>query len=526
MKKQPTITAPAADGGISKGLRNYLYVTAAITGAAVLVVEILGAKMLSPYVGTSHFVWTAQIATTLVALATGYFIGGKLADKSPRIGTLYVCILVAAVFLAFTVLLCEPAAYYFLRWNLAAGALCSSAFLFFVPLTLLAMTGPFLVRVLTSSVSVVGTQTGRLSGISTLGSVAGTVLIGYVLIPFLPNSVTMYVTAMVLTVTVLVYFFGWGRRGGSNGGIVMLALFGAGAGLLGVRIDQLRKFPAGQELYRANSNFGLLQVFETRTGSRRYYLNDFLVQNTYETEHKRSNSLFTYMLHDLAAAYAPETRNVLCIGMGIGIVPMRFASEGANVDVVEINSHVVEPASRFFNFQPEKLHLTIGDGRYFLHKVQKKYDAIVLDAFLGDSSPSHLMTKEAFTSMKEALGPEGVLVINSFGDFDPGKDFFMASLEKTLKSVFASVRIHASGNGNVFFVGSAQRELRIRREPNTEAAPNAIAQEIKDAFAGIRETDPKSGRVLTDDYNPVEFYDAQNREGYRKRLALSMRGRE
>ncbi len=44
--------------------------------------EILGAKLLAPYLGTSHFVWTAQIGVTLVALAFGYAVGGRLADRS------------------------------------------------------------------------------------------------------------------------------------------------------------------------------------------------------------------------------------------------------------------------------------------------------------------------------------------------------------------------------------------------------------------------------------------------------------
>ena len=72
-----TNPAPAIDPEISPGLRRFLYGTAAITGACVLVVEILGAKMLSPYFGTSHFVWTAQIAVTLLALAAGYYLGGR-----------------------------------------------------------------------------------------------------------------------------------------------------------------------------------------------------------------------------------------------------------------------------------------------------------------------------------------------------------------------------------------------------------------------------------------------------------------
>src|SRR5579859_5311190 len=145
-------TAPTS-ACVSPGQRNYLYFTAAVTGMAVMIVEILGAKMLAPYVGTSHFVWTAQIAVTLVALATGYYAGGRLADHSQQLSRLFGAILIAAVYLAATVLVCEPVAYWCLDFNLALGSLLASAILFFLPLALLAMTGPFLIRVVTSSVT-------------------------------------------------------------------------------------------------------------------------------------------------------------------------------------------------------------------------------------------------------------------------------------------------------------------------------------------------------------------------------------
>src|SRR5438128_8222482 len=174
-----------------------------MTGAAIMVVEVLGAKMLSPFIGLSHFVWTAQIAVTLVALACGYYVGGRMTDRSPRLTLLYWAICGAALYLALTVLLCEPVAYWCLDFNLAVGSLLASAILFFVPLALLAMTGPFLVRVITSSLAGVGGNVGRLTSISTLGSFAGTLLIGYLMIPFLPNSVTMYATALALMLTCL-----------------------------------------------------------------------------------------------------------------------------------------------------------------------------------------------------------------------------------------------------------------------------------------------------------------------------------
>src|SRR3974390_2195189 len=95
VKKAPA-PASVAEPALSSGLRRYLYLTATVTGAAVMVVEILGAKMLSPFVGLSHFVWTAQIAVTLVALAAGYYAGGRLADRSQRLAQLYWAIVGAA----------------------------------------------------------------------------------------------------------------------------------------------------------------------------------------------------------------------------------------------------------------------------------------------------------------------------------------------------------------------------------------------------------------------------------------------
>src|SRR3954465_6472981 len=109
MQRKAELQTP--DTSLSAGLRGYLYFTAAVTGAAIMIVEILGAKMLSPYLGTSHFVWTAQIAITLVALACGYYAGGRLVDKSLHLGRLYGAIVAAGGYLALTVWIAEPVAY-------------------------------------------------------------------------------------------------------------------------------------------------------------------------------------------------------------------------------------------------------------------------------------------------------------------------------------------------------------------------------------------------------------------------------
>jgi len=517
VKKQ---LAPAVEPALSRGLRRYLYFTAATTGAAIMIVEILGAKMLSPYIGLSHFVWTAQIAVTLVALACGYYVGGRMADRSQRLARLYWAILSAALYLVLTVWICEPVAYWCLDFNLAVGSLLASAILFFVPLALLAMTGPFLVRVITMSVAGVGGNVGRLTSVGTLGSLAGTLLIGYLLIPLLPNSLTMCFTALALMLVCAGYFLLCRR----NGPAVVVLLFALGSALGGKSyLGLTHNFAYVTELFRGNSHFGLLQVVDRRDGGCRFYLNDGLTQNTYDPVKKLSVSHFTYALAGLARAYTTNINDVLCIGLGVGIVPMEFARQGARVDVVEINPAVVPVAVRFFDLETNKLNLTLDDGRHFLNRCRKQYDVVVLDAFLGDSSPSHLMTREAFASIRRVLRPGGTLVINSFGNLEDGKDFFAASLSRTLRAIFPGVRIHTSGDGGIFFAASDRPALEFVHPPNLENIHPEVLRDTKATYAGIVDMIPGHGRVLTDDYNPAEFYDARNREDLRRRLAMAAR---
>ena len=521
MRKQ---SKPKADPSLSPAQRRYLLFTAAITGAAIMIIEILGAKMLAPYVGTSHFVWTAQIAVTLLALAIGYDCGGRWVDRSPKLNALYLGIIGAALYLCGAATQAEPVAYACLRFHLAVGSLLASALLFFIPLALLAATGPFLIRWLTPAVQNVGGSMGRLTAISTLGSFAGTILIGYVLIPLLPNSTTMLVTAGVLILTATAYLLIWGTGTGGKA-VAVLALVAGGIMGLSAGSPKLLETFGHREICRRNSNFGQLQVIDAKDKPWRYFLNDYLTESIYDTRRRQSIDSFAYLLHDLACAYNPKVSDALCIGLGAGHVPMQFAGEGVRVDVVEINPAVAPLARDYFDFQPEKVNLTLGDGRQFLNDCQKLYDTVILDVFLGDSSPSHLMSREAFTAMRHRLRPDGVLVINCWGDFTPGKDFFVASLQKTLGAAFRDVRIHADrshkGVINIFFVASPA-DLAIRKTPTFDHVPPECRHNTELAFSTVVEADPNHGIVLTDDYNPLDYYDAANREAQRRIMALAI----
>ncbi len=516
MSYSTTATPPGA------GLRRYLLFTAAVTGASIMIVEILGAKMLAPYIGTSHFVWTAQIGVTLVALALGYAIGGRMADRSPGVRSLYGAVLLAAVYLALSVWWCEPVAFWCVGFSLPVGSLLAATILYLPPLAFLAMTPPFLVRALTTSLETVGASVGRLSAISTLGSVLGTVLIGYVLIPLLPNSRIMFLVSAVLTVIALIYFLVWEPKRRAKA--VVVAAAGLGLGYYASGQGVLRTPKGLNEVFRGNSNFGLLQVIDMEPPGLRMYLNDRLTQNTYLLKDQHSASLFTYMLKGLAEVYTPEIKDVLCIGMGVGIVPMEFARQGARVEVVEINDAIVPVARQYFNFDPTRLRLTVGDGRHYLATTTNRYDTIILDAFLGESVPAHLMSREALQMMRQRLKPGGTLVMNTIGETTIGRDYFVSSLTRTLQSVFREVRVHMSGDsgfGNIFMVAGDREGLALLRAPDFKGVPPVLLAQVQSAYDGVRNQDVRRGDVLTDDYNPVDYYDAGNREKFRHLLVSS-----
>jgi spermidine synthase len=505
---------------LPSALRSYLYITAAVTGGAIMIVEILGAKMLAPYFGSSHFVWTAQIAVTMVALAAGYYAGGRLVDRTPDPAVVYKAIIFAACYLCLSGLLVEKIAYWALQFNLATGSFICAVVLFFLPLCLLAMVGPIFVRVLTDSVAFVGSNVGRLTAISTVGSFGGTILIGYVLIPLLPNAVSMYLTAAVLLLVGVGYFVIVRRR--ITTALMVMMAAGMALGFAGVR--HRPAYAQAIEIDHANSHFGVLQVLDDPKTHRRYLLNDYLMQDSYDPSTRQSLSAFTEILYLLGRGYTPHIDHVLCIGMGVGIMPMQFARDGAEVDAVEINPAVVPLATRHFDLDTNRVRVVVGDGRYYLNECTKKYDTVILDAFVGDSMPTHLFTRETFQQIRDILRPGGTLVINSLGNLSAGKTFCTASIEKTLRDVFPSVRVHVNPNEkgvtNVFFVAGNTPDRKLDEARCRSRTHPDVRDQIIATLSCTAETNPFEGQILTDQHNPVEFYDATNREEMRRRMAL------
>lgn len=180
-------------------MRNLLALTiATLGGFAIMVLEIIGARFLARDFGSSFYVWVSQIGVIMVALALGYYVGGALADRWQRVAFLAVVLAPAGVATWFIPEFSPPVLEAIigrhpaeqpipLLWQKLDPAI-GSAVIFLLPCFVLAMLPPYMIRVASRQLAHVGRMSGLMIAASTVGSIAGVFLAGYVLLDHLRVS--------------------------------------------------------------------------------------------------------------------------------------------------------------------------------------------------------------------------------------------------------------------------------------------------------------------------------------------------
>jgi MFS family permease len=163
-----------------------------VGGFIIMVLEIIGARFLAKDFGSSFHVWVSQIGVVLIALALGYYLGGALADRWQRLWILMVLLVPAglvlwlipssAVWLINAIIARHPMDQPIpLLWQKLDPVL-GSALIFLMPCAVLAMLSPYMIRLSTQSLAQVGRSSGFIIAASTVGSIAGVFVAGFVLI--------------------------------------------------------------------------------------------------------------------------------------------------------------------------------------------------------------------------------------------------------------------------------------------------------------------------------------------------------
>ena len=473
-----------------------------------MVLEMAGSRVLAPYLGTSILVWTSLIGVMLASMSLGYWWGGSLSDRLPERRVLSIVIFLAACATAVSTVLATPVlfAVQSATRDLRIGAVLATAALFGAPAVLLGMVLPFAVRLGTHAVGESGRTAGRLCALSTAGSIAGTFLGGYVLVAHFGTTHIVLLTAFALLVASLAAY----RPGaGPKAAAVFLLAF------LGWGTDALQAAWMGAGFHDFNTPYSRVWVYDDihATNGRPIRIMQIADEASSAMYLDGDDLVFEYTrFYRIVAHFKPDLRNALMIGGAAYSYPKDFLKSfpEARLDVVEIDPKLTDIARAHFGLKDDpRLAVIHEDGRTFLNRNRKEYDAIFLDAYKSIYSvPYQLTTIEAARRMHAGLAPDGVLLANFISSVDGRKGQFLRAAVATLKKVFPRVYLFAVDSAedgarvqNVVLVAFKSAKPPVLYSHDREF--NAILHNL-----WIRDV-PEDRPVLTDDFAPVDSYIAE-----------------
>jgi spermidine synthase len=482
--------------------RPALFTVVSLSGACVLALEILGTRVLGPYYGVSLFLWSALISVTLAALATGYALGGRWADRGPRAGRLALLLAAAGVWVIAVPWLRGPLLAVSGGLGLRAAVLVTATLLFFPPLALLGTVSPYAIRLATRRVEEVGRVAGDLFAVSTLASVIAALLTGFVLIPDLGvTRLLLLVGAVLLAAAALAR---WGVSGRGAGVVALLAALSA------LALPRLGEppHPPGVLAVRLTA-YTELRVVEHQ--GLRYLLLDGGTHSFVRVEDNATRQAYV-MVAELATELFARPGRALIVGLGAGCLARQLAVDNWRVDAVEIDPLVTAAAREFFRFQPEFATVHHADGRRFLRTTRDTFDLIVLDAFGSGSVPFHLLTAEAFAEARAKLRPGGVIVVNleAVGWQEPLVRATAATLGTCFRHVTAlPIAEPPDQLGNVVLLACDRvpeiADERLGDPVVTLSDDQEHWRVLQRMHAWGNRFTPAGGRVLTDDWNPSDL---------------------
>jgi spermidine synthase len=505
-----------------------LHIVIFISGAAILALELLASRIMTPYFGVSLYIWTGILSITLISLALGYWAGGRFAGAAratavERLVGFYALMPALAALAIVAACLAYPYVFSPLAgWSLIAGAFAACVVLLFVPLVATSAMNPLLVAIaLRQTREHAGDAgAGRVFFVSTIGSVAGVLVTAFAMIPHLSNFAATLTVALTLAALSLAMALSSALRLRGRPAIVISAVLAAlAAAVLLWNADAYTgrqgpfKYSGASWRVEAShgSLFGTVKILRTEKDAEsglfhRMYFHDGLVQNTVDS-HGRSESFYTYALEALAYAYRPQPASALVLGLGAGMVPTQLARRGVPiVEVVEIDPISLRVARQYFGFDPARTRVHNVDARTFVQNCPRRFDVVIVDLFHGDGTPDYLVTREFFRGLRNCLAPDGVAVFNTFADLEHpiGYAHFLATLRTELPHL-ALYRPNWPGavHVNSFVVAGAQ-EIAAPGKVTFDYVPPRHSAALWEMLARPRAVDATllaGGRIVTDARN-------------------------
>ncbi len=506
---------------MSNTLRRYTpHIVVFFGSLAVMIVELVASRLVAKYFGNSLYTWTGVIGVVLGGISLGNYVGGRLADRFDPARVIIPVLLVSSAATLLVLLLDALLGRYMGTPGSgpALGVLLRSvlviALLFLLPSTALGAISPIMAKYALLHRDLIGRTVGNIYAISSIGSIAGTFLAGYLLIPLF--DLRIIVSLVGFTVASLGLLIK-GRRALTTAGIAGFLALGTAAFF----VDAPLSASAGDVLYARFSQYSFIKVKDiarqgTSTGER-VLIMDGLIHNRHDLAN-RDNLLYDYenifaAASELVAPTSAEKRSLRALTLGGGALTFpsylsrNFLPEENTV--VEIDPRVEQVAYRYFDVpQNPGPSVVIGDARSVTAELRgrRTYDIIYLDAFTTFAVPFHLTTVEFTQTLSDLLPPDGILLANTIDILDGAR--FLTAYFNTLQHVFPNVRIYVDrtmnlhGRNTFVLCASKARTLpEILTDTYGSPVGFALTQGVLGELLARNGTTP-----ITDNYAPVDTY--------------------
>lgn len=477
-----------------------------------MTLELIASRVLAPYFGNSNIVWTSVIGIILLSSSLGNYFGGRIADKGDNEKNLKKIIMVASFFILLIPIVYENLLKLFslVISDIKFGAIISTITLFFAPSLLLGLIIPIVLKIKLKNLEDTGKTAGKIYAISTIGGIFGTFLSGFVLIPNFGSVQILFVLSVILLVLSLFVYMKFDKA------IIILTVFMILIDSIlfivyyKVNIEKGKKVLNGDmnEIVSFDTQYGRVLIYNTYYNGepvRMLNIDSGYESATFLDENKRNELVFKYtQYYDLMFKSKGEVEKVLLIGGAGYSYPKYFIShyENKNMDVVEIDGDITKLARKYFyldkliedyNLEENKrLNLITEDGRTYLNNNTKKYDAILNDAFSGETPAKTLTTLETIKKIKSSLNNNGLYLTNIISSLEGDKSKFVKAEVNTLKKVFKNVYVIPCSEGENLNKEIRQNIMVIATDDNLE-------------FNNVYDLEISSDEIiLTDDYCPID----------------------
>lgn len=484
------------------------YTVLFILNFAGMVLELVASRLMSPYFGNSNFVWTAIIGIILLAGSLGNIFGGKLASLKHHRYIMTLLLALTAIYLAVTPLIDVPVLSGIADQNYGVqfSAVIGSIIFFLIPATILGNITPLIMKEYIPTSHDSGKESGRITAIIAIGSLLGTFAGGFWLIPAIGTRMIFVVLACVVIFSALLYRPFEGNLKNKKLIALSVLLFilsivvTASAGIVVARNDSTASTETGISI---DTEYGriIIEDGEYDGAPVRFYKQSGAYSSaSFIDEERKYNLVFNYLKKYDDMFKFLDVKKTAMIGGAAYQYPKYFIStfKDKTMDVIEIDPMSTEIAKNYFylddlidDYGSDRIGLYNDDGRVFMGNTEKKYDAILNDAFSGEVPVGTLATVEAIEAIKSRLSYNGVYMSNVLGSITGRNSKFVKSEIKTMKQVFRFV-----------YVVPVHRAAKINQFTNWMIIATDNSTYRPDTVVDVEITDDDI--ILTDDYCPID----------------------